>query len=116
MLIDTVDKNHNNNNDCQDCNEAKNDKDYAWHEEKMEGCPEEAPKVMQSSYSAGYCFKIKGNLECKYSGMQVCAWKNKNEQLRCDGDARLKEVVFRCDYSGLDKKWEIISGHEHLEG
>ena len=29
---------------------------------------------------AGYCFGLKNFKECKYTG--VCAWKNKDEQLR----------------------------------
>ena len=70
--------------------------------------------MMQRGSVAGYCFGLKNFQECKYTG--VCAWKNKDEQLRCDGDARLKKVVFRCSYSGLDMMWEIISGREHLEG
>ena len=128
MLIETGDKNHNNNHDFQDSNESKNDNDYAvgmcpdTSEKRYDGCPEEEPESV-SGCNYGSCILSDGtgylpiDLKCKFEH-NVCLGpttrENAEDDLRCDGETGLKEIVWQCGQSGLDREWEIISGQEFL--
>ena len=87
--------------------------------QKYEGCPEEAPKVVDGC-TLGSCYMQGGgslpyDLKCKYRGVCDLYHKDK-EPVPCGEEAMLKEVTFQCQDSGLDKKWEITCGGEHLRG
>ena len=143
MLIESADNNNTKKHDCQDCKKSNNNNnDYGFgndhvtydafgakvllephdfpcpRSQKYEGCPEEAPKLVDGC-TTGSCYmpggsSLPSDLKCKYRG--VCVLYHKDKEPSCGEEAMLKEVTFQCGDSGGDKMWEITCGGEHLHG
>ena len=135
LLIESADNNNTKKHDCQDWKKSNNNNnDYAYdhfndeklephnfpcaRSQKYEGCPEEAPKLVDGC-TTGSCYmpggsSLPSDLKCKYRG--VCVVSHKDKEPSCGEEAMLKEVTFQCGDSGGDKMWEITCGGEHLRG